>query len=44
MATAEVSVERGEFRNEAFTDYTEPRNRAAMMSALQKVKGQFGRE
>ena len=44
MATAEVTVERGEFRNEAFTDYTEARNRAAMLSALQKVKAQFGRE
>ncbi len=44
MATAEVVVERGEFRNEPFTDYSEPRNRAAMESALKKVKSQFGRE
>ena len=44
MATAEVVVERGEFRNEPFTDYSEPRNRAAMESALKKVKSEFGRE
>ena len=44
MATAEVVVERGEFRNEPLTDYSEPRNRAAMESALKKVKSQFGRE
>ena len=44
MATAEVMVERGEFRNEPFTDYTEPRNRAAMEAALAKVKSQFGRD
>ena len=44
MATAEVVAERGEFRNEAFTDYSEPRTRAAMESALKRVKSQFGRE
>ncbi len=44
MATVELMVERGEFRNEPFTDYSETRNRAAMESALKKVKSQFGHE
>ncbi len=44
MATAEVSVERGEFRNEPFLDYAKPENRSAMQAALAKVKGELGRE
>src|SRR5271168_3281243 len=44
MAIAEVAVERGEFRNEPFLDYTKPENRAAMQAALAKVKSQFGRD
>lgn len=33
-----------EFRNEPFTDFTQPENAAAMMAALEKVKGELGRE
>src|SRR5260370_17295801 len=33
-----------EFRNEPLTDFTKPQNRAAMEKALEKVKGEFGRE
>ncbi len=44
MATAEVVVERGEFRNEPFTDYSKQENRSGMLAALAKVKSQFGRE
>ena len=44
MATAELMVERGEFRNEPFTDYSKPANRAAMEAALLKVRSQLGRE
>jgi 1-pyrroline-5-carboxylate dehydrogenase len=44
MATAEVVVERGEFRNEPFLDFTKAENRAGMLAALAKVKSQFGRE
>jgi 1-pyrroline-5-carboxylate dehydrogenase len=33
-----------EFRNEPLTDFTKPQNRTAMEAALQKVKGEFGRE
>jgi 1-pyrroline-5-carboxylate dehydrogenase len=44
MATAEVIVERGEFRNEPFTDYSKPENSAAMRAALAKAKSEFGRD
>src|SRR5713101_950168 len=44
MATAEVTVRRGEFTNEPFTDFSKPENRAAMQAALAKVKSEFGRE
>src|SRR5581483_3634279 len=33
-----------EFRNEPLTDFSKPENRAAMEAALEKVKGEFGRE
>lgn len=33
-----------EFKNEPFTDFTEPDSAAAMMAALEKVKGELGRE
>jgi 1-pyrroline-5-carboxylate dehydrogenase len=33
-----------EFRNEELTDFSKPQNRSAMEAALQKVKGEFGRE
>ena len=32
-----------EFRNEPFTDFSNPENAAAMRQALADVKGQFGR-
>ena len=44
MATAEIKVQRGEFINEPFTDFSKPENRAAMLAALAKVKSEFGRE
>ena len=34
---------RGEFRNEAYTDFTRPENRAAMEAALQAVRSRFGK-
>ena len=33
-----------EFRNEPLTDFSRPEHKAAMEAALQKVKGEFGRE
>ena len=33
-----------EFRNEPYTDFSVPANRRAMETALQKVRGEFGRE
>jgi 1-pyrroline-5-carboxylate dehydrogenase len=33
-----------EFRNEAFTDFTQPQNRDAMKAAIAKVKAEFGKE
>jgi len=44
MATAEVLVQRGEFRNEPFTDFSRPENRQAMEAALKEVAGELGRE
>jgi 1-pyrroline-5-carboxylate dehydrogenase len=43
MATPEVQVARGEFKNEPFTDFTKPENRKAQEEALVKVKSEFGR-
>ncbi|HWC97570.1 MAG TPA: L-glutamate gamma-semialdehyde dehydrogenase [Candidatus Sulfopaludibacter sp.] len=40
MATATLS----EFRNEAYTDFSQPANRQAMEAALQKVRSELGRE
>ena len=40
MATATLS----EFRNEAYTDFSQPANRQAMEKALQKVRSELGRE
>ncbi|MDQ1522083.1 MAG: 1-pyrroline-5-carboxylate dehydrogenase [Pyrinomonadaceae bacterium] len=34
----------GEFRNEAFTDFSKEENAAAMRAALEKVRGELGRE
>ncbi len=44
MATTAVKLERGEFVNEPFTDFSKPENRKAMEAALAKVKSEFGRE
>lgn len=33
-----------EFRNEPFTDFSKPENKEAMLSALEKVKGELGKE
>jgi 1-pyrroline-5-carboxylate dehydrogenase len=41
---AEASLNLPEFRNEPYTDFTEPGNRARMQAALEKVRGQLGRE
>src|SRR5712692_1801469 len=44
MATAEVKIDRGEFTNEPFTDFSKPENRSAMLAALAKVKSDLGKE
>jgi len=41
---ATVNLQRGEFANEAFIDFTQPANRKAMEDALAQVQGMFGRE
>ncbi len=43
-ATPQTTLERGEFRNEAFIDFSKPENRKAMEDALRQVRGVFGRE
>jgi len=42
-ATA-TKMDRGEFVNEPFTDFSKPENRKAMEDALRQVKSMFGRE
>src|SRR5499425_348602 len=44
MATAEAKLQKTEFTNEPFVDFTKPENRAAMEAALKKVASEFGRE
>src|SRR5713226_3953854 len=44
MVTAEVKIQRGEFTNEPFVDFSKPENRKAMEDALKKVAGELGRE
>src|ERR1700733_13881980 len=39
-----VNLQRGEFANEAFIDFTQPANRKAMEDALASVRRKFGRE
>jgi 1-pyrroline-5-carboxylate dehydrogenase len=41
---ASQTLEPGEFRNEAYTDFSMPENRTAMRNALDTVRSQFGRE
>ncbi|HXW18113.1 MAG TPA: aldehyde dehydrogenase family protein, partial [Candidatus Acidoferrales bacterium] len=43
-ATLTTSVERGEFKNEPFVDFSRPENRKSMEAALAKVRSEFGRE
>ena len=43
-SAAELIRSRGEFVNEAFTDFSKPENRKAMEDALRHVKSMFGRE
>lgn len=43
-ASATISVQRGEFANEPFIDFTTAENRKAMQDALVSVRAQFGRE
>src|SRR6202040_3820654 len=43
-ATPQTALEGGEFRNEAFIDFSKPENRKAMEDALRQVKSMFGRE
>src|SRR5258707_3576646 len=44
MATAEIKLQKPEFTNEPFVDFTKPENKAAMEAALKKVASEFGRE
>ncbi len=44
MATAETRLQKPEFVNEPFVDFTKAENRAAMDAALKKVASEFGRE
>ncbi len=44
MATAEARLQKPEFTNEPFVDFSKPENRAVMEAALKKVAGEFGRE
>jgi 1-pyrroline-5-carboxylate dehydrogenase len=39
-----AKAERREFRNEPFTDFSKPEKRSAMQAAIDKVRGQLGRE
>src|SRR6201995_3865045 len=44
MATAETTIKRRDFTNEAFVDFSRPENKSAMEAALAKVKAEFGKE
>jgi 1-pyrroline-5-carboxylate dehydrogenase len=44
MATAEVKLQKPEFTNEPFVDFSKSENKAAMEAALTKVASEFGRE
>src|SRR5215471_587646 len=44
MATAEVKLQKPEFTNEPFVDFSKPENKAAMEAALKKVASESGRE
>jgi 1-pyrroline-5-carboxylate dehydrogenase len=40
----QTKMQIAEFKNEPFTDFSQPANEQAMKKAIEKVKGQFGRE
>src|SRR6266850_977225 len=42
--TAQTRLQKPEFVNEPFVDFTKAENRAAMEAALKKVASEFGRE
>ncbi len=44
MATVEAKLQKSEFTNEPFVDFSKPENRLAMEAALKKVASDFGRE
>src|SRR5262250_1624564 len=44
MATAEAKLQKTEFTNEPFVDFTRAENRAAMEAAWKKMASEFGRE
>src|SRR2546428_13357602 len=44
MVTVERKIQRGEFSNEPFVNFSMPENRRAMEDALKKVAGELGRE
>ncbi len=44
MVTAEPRLQRKEFTNEPFVDFTKSENRRAMEEALKKARAEFGRE
>jgi 1-pyrroline-5-carboxylate dehydrogenase len=44
MVKTETAAARGEFKNEALTDFKKPENRRAMEEALKRVEGMLGRE
>jgi len=44
MVTVERKIQRGEFSNEPFVNFSMPENRKAMEDALKKVAGELGRE
>jgi 1-pyrroline-5-carboxylate dehydrogenase len=44
MTSPATTLEKGEFQNEPFIDFTKPENHKAMEDALRTVKAMFGRE
>jgi 1-pyrroline-5-carboxylate dehydrogenase len=44
MTSPATTIQRGEFHNEPFIDFSKPENRKSMDDALTYVKSQFGRE
>ena len=44
MTSPATTLQKGEFQNEPFVDFTKPENQQRMEEALQRVKKMFGRE